>query len=45
MTRFERDMEYALTGDEIGVLQERKAEIERLTHEARWCLQGITALY
>ena len=37
MTRFEKDLEHALTGDEISVLKARKAEIEKLEHEGRWC--------
>ena len=37
MTRFERDLQDALSGNEIEVLKRRKAEIERLEHDLRWC--------
>lgn len=35
MTRFQRDMEAALAGDEQRVLTERKAEIQKLMHEVK----------
>lgn len=37
MTRFEKDLKEALAGNEIEVLQRRKAEIERLTAEGKGC--------
>ena len=37
MTRFERDLRDALEGNEIEVLQRRKAEIEKLTIEGKTC--------
>lgn len=37
MTRFERDLQDAKSGNEIEVLTRRKAEIERLTAEGKAC--------
>jgi len=37
MTRFEKDMNEALNGNEIEVLKRRKAELERLTTEGKGC--------
>ena len=37
MNRFERDLKYALEGNEIEVLTRRKAEIEKLTAEGKAC--------
>ena len=37
MTRFEKDMQEALTGNATMVLKSRKAEIERLTKEGKAC--------
>ena len=41
MTRFERDRKDALEGNEIEVLKNRKAEIERLTREGKSCKNGF----
>lgn len=41
MTRFEKDLQDALSGNEIEVLTRRKAEIERLKHDLRWCKNGF----
>ena len=41
MTRFERDRQDALEGNEIEVLKRRKAEIERLTREGKACKNGF----
>lgn len=41
MTRFERDLQDALDGNEIEVLKKRKAEIERLTAEGKACKNGF----
>ena len=40
MTRFEKDMNEALAGNEIEVLKRRKAELERLTAEGKGCRNG-----
>lgn len=37
MTTFERDLQDALSGNEIEVLKRRKAEIDRLKHDLLWC--------
>ena len=37
MTRFERDLQDALNGNEIEVLKRRKAEIQKLTAEGKAC--------
>ena len=37
MTRFERDFKDAIEGNEIEVLKNRKAEIERLISEGKAC--------
>jgi len=37
MTRFEKDLKDAIEGNEIEVLKNRKAEIERLTAEGKAC--------
>ena len=41
MTRFEKDMNEALNGNEIEVLKRRKAELERLTAEGKSCKNGF----
>lgn len=37
MTTFERDLQDALSGNEIEVLKRRKAEIDRLKYDLLWC--------
>lgn len=37
MTRFEKDLQDALNGNEIEILKRRKAEIEKLTAEGKAC--------
>lgn len=37
MTKFERDLQDALNGNEIEVLKRRKAELKRLTAEGKAC--------
>ena len=37
MTRFEKDMQDALSGNAMEVLKSRKAELERLTREGKSC--------
>ena len=44
MTRFERDLQDALNGNEIEVLTRRKEEIERLKHDLVWCKNGFRRL-
>lgn len=41
MTRFEKDLQDALNGNEIEVLKRRKAEIEKLTAEGKACKNGF----
>lgn len=41
LTRFERDLQDALGGNEIEVLQKRKEEIEKLKHDLVWCKNGF----
>ena len=37
MTRYEKDMQEALSGNATEVLKSRKAELERLTREGKSC--------
>ena len=37
MTRFERDLKDALEGNEIEVLERRKAELDRIYKEGKCC--------
>ena len=37
MTRFEKDMQEALSGNATEVLKSRKAELEHLTREGKSC--------
>ena len=37
MTRFEKDMQEALSGNATEILKSRKAELERLTREGKSC--------
>lgn len=41
MTKFERDLQDALNGNEIEILKRRKAEIEKLTAEGKACKNGF----
>lgn len=41
MTRFERDLKDAKSGNEIEVLARRKAEIEKLIAEGKACRNGF----
>ncbi len=41
MTRFEKDLQDALNGNEKEVLTRRKAEIKKLTAEGKACKNGF----
>lgn len=41
MTTFERDLQDALSGNEIEVLKRRKAQLEKLTAEGKACKNGF----
>ena len=41
MTRFEKDLQEALNGNEIEVLKRRRNEIEKLTTEGKACKNGF----
>ena len=41
MTRFEKDLNEAMNGNEIEVLKRRKAELARLTAEGKSCKNGF----
>lgn len=45
MTKFERDLQDALNGNEIEILKRRKAEIEKLTAEVKACKNGFRRQY
>lgn len=42
-TRFDKDLEDALKGNEIEVLKRRKAEIEKLMSELKGCKNNFRA--
>ena len=41
MTRFEKDLQSALAGNEIEVLERRRAEIKQLIKEGKACRNGF----